>query len=115
MKTQRNIPVAIILSFLTFGIYSIFWFVSMADEIAEISPEEYNTGGWKALIYTILTCGIYQLIWNYQAGKLLAKVSASKADNSVIYLALNCFGLGIVSMALIQDELNKMNTQKCCG
>ncbi len=111
---EKNIILLLVLSFLTFGIYAIFWIVSMANEIAEICPEEYNVGGWKMILFSILTCGIYTIFWFYKAGKMLAKVNATKADNSVIYLLLHCIGLGIVSMALIQDELNKINAQKSC-
>lgn len=43
----------------------------------------------------------------YEAGK---KHGIAIADNSVLYLILSIFGLGIVNYCLIQNDLNKFAT-----
>ena len=62
-----------------------------------------------------VTCGIYTLYWYYQAGKKISYAQQVRGmpvkDNlEILYLLLGLFGFGIVSMALIQSDLNKMAT-----
>ncbi len=113
--TNRNIVVAIILSLVTCGIYSIYWFIVMTDDANTVSGDN-KTSGAMAFVFTLITCGIYEIYWYYQMGKKLYAAGRTYgkdiADNSVIYLVLGIFGLGIVSYALIQSDLNKFSTQQ---
>ena len=93
---NRNIVTCLILSFITCGIYSIYWFIVMTDEANMISDDKGPTGG-MAFLFTILTCGIYGI----------HKYNKPIGDSSVIYLVLSIFQLSIVSYALIQSDLNK--------
>ena len=108
--TKRNIVTAIILSLITCGIYSIYWFVVMTNDSNKVSGEDGPTGG-MAFLFTLLTCGIYSFYWNYKMGQKLAKAGKLHGkdinDNSVLYLILCIFGLGIVNYCLIQSDLNK--------
>ncbi|HIU11231.1 MAG TPA: DUF4234 domain-containing protein [Candidatus Onthocola stercorigallinarum] len=107
---NRNIVTCLILSFITCGIYSIYWFIVMTDEANMISDDKGPTGG-MAFLFTILTCGIYGIYWNYKMGQRLYqaghKYNKPIGDSSVIYLVLSIFQLSIVSYALIQSDLNK--------
>lgn len=107
---NRSIALAIVLSILTCGIYSIYWYISMVDDANKVSNELDSTSGGVTLLYSILTCGIYKMYWAYKAGKQLynaGKIHGKDiADNSVLYLVLSIVGLSIVSDALIQNELN---------
>ena len=107
---ERNLVLAIILSLLTCGIYSIYWFIVMTDEANKVNNTE-GTSGAMAFLFTLLTCGIYGIYWYYKMGKTLyeagQKSGRAISDNSVIYLLLGLFGFGIVSYALIQSDLNK--------
>ena len=109
MIKQRNIAVAIILSFVTCGIYLLYWFYAMTKETTE-NNKVYTTSAGLALILTIVTCGLYGLYWYYQMGKALDDIKTSKgmpaSGHGILYLLLGIFGLGIVSYALIQSELN---------
>ena len=109
---NRNIAVSLILSLVTCGIYNIYWFIMMTDESNSISDEEYSSGG-MSLLFTIITCGIYAIYWNYQMGQKLAKAgrkyNLAIADNSILYLVLSIFGLGIISNCLIQNDLNRFS------
>ena len=108
--TKRDIVVAIILTFVTCGIYGIYWFIVMTDDVNSLSDEKMASGG-TAFLYSILTCGIYALYWNYKVGQKMAEVGKKYNkpinDNSVLYLVLSIFGLGLVNYCLIQSDLNR--------
>lgn len=108
--TKRDIVVAIILTFVTCGIYGIYWFIVMTDDVNSLSDEKMASGG-TAFLYSILTCGIYALYWNYKIGQKMAeagkKYNKPINDNSVLYLVLSIFGFGLVNYCLIQSDLNR--------
>ena len=66
-------------------------------------------------VVTLLTCGIYGFYWYYKVGKNIHKAGQMYgkdiADNSVIYLVLGLFGLGIVNYCLMQTDLNKFSVE----
>ena len=110
---QRNIAVAIILSIVTCGIYSIIWFINMVDQVNEASGNQNAQSGGMVFLLSIVTCGIYQLVWFYKAGELIGNAENARRMNadsnaSLLYLLLGIFGLSIVTYALIQNELNKI-------
>lgn len=111
MIKQRNIAVCIVLTILTCGIYALYWFYAMTKETTE-NNKVYTTSAGMALLLTIVTCGLYGLYWYYQMGKGLDDLKTSKgqpaSEHSLIYLLLGVFGLGIVSYALMQSELNSV-------
>ena len=110
LLTKREIALAIVLSLVTCGFYSIYWFIVMTDEANKVSGDNATSGG-MAFLFNILTCGIYGLYWYYKMGQklYLAGKTYNKdiADDSIVYLLLGIFGLGIVSYCLIQNNLNK--------
>jgi hypothetical protein len=115
MIKERSILLAVLYSMLTFGIYGIYWFISMTDDAITVSEgKEYNTSGGLAFLFTLLTCGIYGIYWYYKMGKCLFMARVEKnmqvTDNSTLYLVLSLLGLGIVSKCLIQNELNEIAT-----
>lgn len=109
---NRNLVMAVLLSFISCGIYSIYWFVVMTDEVAKVSNDS-NMSGIKAFLFSLITCGIYQLYWYYKMGKNLylagRQYNKNISDNSILYLLLGVFGLGIVSYCLMQLDLNKFS------
>lgn len=114
MITRRSIGLWIVLSIITCGIYGIYWFVCMTNELNAAADDKTSASGGVAFLLTIVTCGIYGWYWMYKAGERVNKAKALRgvpADSSmgVIYLILALFGLSIVSYALIQNELNQMS------
>ena len=111
MIKQRDIVVAVLLTIVTCGIYGIYWFVVLTDDVATAN-EDSNFSGAKSLLFTIITCGIYGIYWNYKIGKEIYEAGQKRgidiSDNSVLYLILGIFGLGIVNYCMVQDELNKI-------
>lgn len=111
MIQKRNIGLAIILSILTCGIYGVYWFVKLTDEANYLSQDNSTSGG-MALLFTIVTCGIYFFFWNYKMGKLIyqaqERAGRMPQDNSILYLVLAIFQLGIVSYCIMQSEINNI-------
>ena len=109
----RSIPLCIVLSIVTCGIYGIYWFVCLANDLNAVAEEPNGTSGGMAFLFSIVTCGIYALYWMYKAGTQIAKAKSLRglsADNSagILYLILSLIGFGIISYALIQNELNNI-------
>lgn len=106
---KRNIALAVILSLVTCGIYSIYWFICITDDSNMLSDEKTASGG-MAFLYSLITCGIYSIYWHYKTGKKMTnagkKYNKSISDNSVLYLILTLLGFGIVNYCLIQNDLN---------
>ena len=107
---KRDLVVAIILSIVTCGIYGIYWFIVMTEDVNTLT-DDHKTSGGLAFVLTLITCGIYGYYWAYMMGKRIYEYQQKRgeiaSDNSVLYLVLQIFGLGIVNYALIQTDLNK--------
>lgn len=109
---KRDIAMAVVLSIVTCGIYSLYWLVCLTNESNTVSDDRESANGGLALLYTIITCGIYGYYWNYKMGKKLYEAGkihgVDISDNSVLYLVLAIFGLSIVNYCLIQSDLNRL-------
>lgn len=110
MVRHRSVPVSIVLTVITCGLYGIYWFVSLTNEVNEVT-EEPGTSGGMALLFSLLTCGLYRIYWGYKMGE---KLDASRYRNNVpsgsfpiMFLLLNLFCLDIITWAIIQNELNR--------
>ncbi len=112
MIQKRDIVLAIVLSIVTCGIYTLYWFVVMTDDANKISEDDSTSGG-VSLLLTIITCGIYGFYWNYKMGKKIydagQNYNKNIPDNSILYLILSLFGFSIISYCLIQSDLNKFS------
>ena len=103
----RNLVTAIILGFVTCGIYAIYWFIKLTDEMNEISGNDGDTSGGMAFLFNLLTCGIYGYYWAYRMGVKRDSLEEKSSSSGVIYLILSIVGLQIVVYALAQDSINK--------
>ena len=59
---KRDMVMAIVLSFLTCGIYGIYWFITMTDDSNTLVDNKTASGG-TAFLYCLVTCGIYFFYW----------------------------------------------------
>ena len=110
MIIRRSVPLCVILSIVTGGIYMLYWYVCVTNETDAVTGEP-GPGGGVSLLLNIVTCGIYGLYWGWKMGD---KLDASRARNgvvpgsfSILFLLLNLFGLTIVTLAIVQNELNR--------
>lgn len=119
MKQERDIVVSVILSLVTCGIYAIFWFIQLTDDAKEYSGDEQMQSGGLAFLFTLITCGIYGIYWAYKMGKMIESAQGSNnltaKDNSILYLVLQLFGLGIINYCLMQNDLNEITRTKNPG
>ena len=108
---ERSIPLYIVLSVLTCGLFSIYWFIVLADDIRRLKGGTKPNGVTDYLL-GLITCGIYLLYCYYQYPKYIVEIQEKKGievnDISLIAILLGIFSLGIVSLALIQNEVNKI-------
>ena len=109
---QRDVALSIVFTIITCGIYGVYWFICLTNEMNEAVGEEDTSGG-LAFVFTLITCGIYGIYWAYKMGGKLnqaRQIRGMSVDSStgILYLILMIFGLGIVVYALAQDGLNKM-------
>ena len=115
MIKERNIVVAILLSIVTCGIYGIYWFITLTDDVSRANDDPSFTGV-KAFLFTLITCGIYSIYWNYKIGKEMFEANQKHGitanDNSIMYLILSIFGFSIVTYCLVQNELNTLARQQ---
>ncbi len=103
---KRDIVTAIILSIITCGIYGIYWFIQLTNDINMITQSNDTSGG-KCFLLTLVTCGIYGYYWSYRIGEKKEKLTGQKDNSGILYLVLMFLGLGIVVYALVQDAINK--------
>ena len=111
MTEKRGVALAIILSIVTCGIYTIYWFIKLNDEINQLDCDANSVSGGVAFLLTLVTCGIYGLYWMYKMGDKLDNIHSGKGlptqSRGIVYLILSLFGFSIVAYALMQDSLNK--------
>lgn len=102
---NRNIALCIIFSIITFGIYGIYWFICLTNEMNMATPDDtYQTSGGMAFLFSLLTCGIYSFYWNYRMGQKIDSVK--NGSNAVLFLILSIFGLEIVNYCIAQSFIN---------
>lgn len=110
---QREIALYVILTIVTCGIFGFVWLAFMANDLKQLANEPEKMDGGLVVFLSIITCGIFMYYWYYQAGKSVEKAKymrnmPSENASGVVYMILAFFGLSIVSMGLIQNELNNM-------
>ena len=105
--TERNIVITIILSFVTCGIYAIYWVYKMLDEL-------YTYTGQPSSAAVDIIIGLVTM-WVWPAYKFAQLESAANAkagfpveDKTIIYIILSVVGLSIVVDLLVQSNINKL-------
>lgn len=108
---KRNIGVCVLLSIITCGIYGIYWMYLLVKNMESIKKRTNSTIGEMLCLFLI---PFYSLYWWYTRGEDLKREfishNYSVLGGGTIYLVLAIFGLGIVSMAIMQNDFNTMRT-----
>lgn len=108
MIKYRNIFAVIVFSIITCGIYNLFWQYNISKELQEAMPECDLAPGLDLLLSIL--CLPYMFYWIYKVSKTAANVEFSLGmrgtDNAIINLLLAIFGFGLISMIIIQSQLN---------
>ncbi|MDO8240495.1 MAG: DUF4234 domain-containing protein [Candidatus Moranbacteria bacterium] len=98
MIKHRNIFLVYIFSFITFGIYALYWMVSTKNEI--------NRLGANIPTAWLLIIPIANLYWAYKYCEGFAKF-VKKDDNTILWFILYIL-IGIIMPAIVQSELNTL-------
>lgn len=105
--TQRSIPVCVILSIVTCGIYGIYWMIKLNDEVNILAGEPNATSGGIVFLLTLVTCGIYGLYWVYKMGERCDRINRVSGNSNILYLIISLVGFSIIAYCLMQDTINK--------
>lgn len=104
----RSVPLAIVFSLLTCGIYMIYWEYKILESLYRATNRPSSAGA--DILLSIVTCGIYGLYMLYRAGKMETRAMMDRdlpeKDEAALYLVLGIFGLAIVSFAILQSNIN---------
>lgn len=108
---KRNIPLAILFSIVTCGIYACYWVYKLTNEAHEAAHRQTTASGGMVLLFSLVTCGIYAIYWLYKMAETLNEAKEQRgmhvnSNAGIIYIVLAVFGLALVDYALIQDSLN---------
>lgn len=110
MVQRRDLVLYILATVFTCGIFGLYWFVVLTDDVNTLSGQP-DTSGAMSLLLTIITCGIYGFIWAYKQGEKIDRIKQSRglpaSNGGVLYLILYIFG-GVIAYALIQNEVNNL-------
>lgn len=106
MIQPRSIVLAVLLSIITCGIYSLYWIYRITEDLNLLTGNYRATSGGMVVLFTIITCGIYGLYWAYKMGQNCSMINGD-ASGGALNLILAIFGLQIINMALFQDTINR--------
>lgn len=110
---SRNIPLYLILTLVTCGIFGLYWIVCLVNDLNTAAGTPDDTNGITVLLLDIVTCGIYGLYWMYKAGEKVTAIKARRGipdsgNTGILYLILQLLGLGLINYCLIQNEINQV-------
>jgi hypothetical protein len=108
---KRDPLMVVVFTLLTCGIYGIFWWYTVMTEIKNaLGRQDINPG--MEILLTFVTCGIYGFYLYYKYPQLMLEMQdrAGKPRNDITMTALllAIFGLAIVSIPIMQSELNSI-------
>lgn len=94
---KRSVVMVIVLSIITFGIYALVWQVKTKNEMNKCGADIPT-----AWLLIVPIANIYWM-WKYCGG--VEHVTRGKMSQVISFLLL--FLLGVIGMAIIQNEFNK--------
>lgn len=109
MYQQRSIATVIILSIVTCGIYFYYWmYVTMRDINTYLEIADMDSG---IELLICIFCSPYIIYWFYKYAQRISeaqlKNNLAASDDAVVCLILAIFGLSVVSVGIMQSNLNK--------
>lgn len=111
---SRSIALAVILCFVTCGLYSLYWLYAVVKETNSIAASQgkapvFDAG--LAVLLSFCTCGLFSFYLYWKLGKSLGscknKHGNQMEDTSIVMMLLAIFGLSIVSKCIAQSQINE--------
>ena len=114
----QNILVNIILTVITFGIYSWVWFYRNAKRVRQLNGESTKGCGDELLLY-IFGGVLYGMYWYYTRSKQLNAAAKQLGYDGIflspmLYLLLAVFTPSVFQLAFLTANFNKLY-QRACG
>jgi len=100
------------LTIVTCGIYGLIWFYAVGKDLRDnLGREDPNPG--MDILLMFLTCGIWGIYMTYKYPTLINEMAQRRGlpvneSLPLISVLLGVFGLSIVSIAMMQAEMNKI-------
>ena len=112
-KSHINIPLYLILTILTCGIFNLYWNYRQM-EACNLLLKRREFSFWIWLLLTILTCGIYHIYYQYNMGAAIIEIQqlmhqAVFDKLPLLSVIVTIIGFSIVVDCIHQNELNKIN------
>ena len=107
----RSIVSGVIFSLLTCGIYTLYWQYKQMETLnAWLGRTDYRF--WLWLFLCFLTCGIFGIYSEYKMAGGITEIQANNGlpvsdDLPVLCIAVSICGVGIASLAMQQEAINK--------
>jgi len=107
-----NIPVYLILTIITCGIFNLYWnYKQMEACNFLLNRQEFKFIHW--ILFSIITCGIYHIFYQYKMGRAIVEIQRN--TDKLIFdslPAISCvvtiLALSIVVDCIHQYEINKI-------
>lgn len=104
---EENIAKNVIFTIITFGVYGYIWLYRMSRNIKCLNNDKSSLTGE---LLCLLFVPFYMLYWVYTRAKAIKTQADCRniqiGDSATLYLILSLFGLNIISVALMQNDLN---------
>lgn len=105
-----NIPLYLILSLLTCGLWYLYWLYQQMEILEELDKDS----SYSFLFFVVLslvTCGLYTVYYYYKVSTAIVKIQRERnkfveSNLPVISIILVVFGLGFVTTCIHQSKLN---------
>lgn len=116
---ERSIPLAIVFTIITIGIYGYYWVYKLHDEANALSGRREEMHPGLVVLLCIITFGIFKIYWVYTQGEKFRDEANARGSNEaddcpVLFLVLEIakyFVSGvtsIINLALMQDRVNRI-------
>jgi hypothetical protein len=96
--TKRSAFLVFLLSIVTFGIYGLVWYV--------MTKNEMNTKGAKIPTAWLIIIPLVNFYWLWKFSEGVELVTNKTMSTGIAFILV--FFLGVIGIAIIQSELNKV-------
>ncbi len=132
MVKPKNIPLCLVLSFFSCGLYTLFWMIGLSNDVNSVTETPNQPTGEMCLLLNLCTCGFYSFYWVYKNGEkldtarmrsgaqygnlatfyLIVKIGIYGFSYMLLQLNLDIFGFvvgcfDVLTYVMIQNEVNK--------
>lgn len=109
--SQRSVALYVILSIVTCGIFSLFWYYQLTEDVNTLCRQKGLKEGPTpivALLLLMFTCGIYSPLYFWTIGGRLYQASDRKQSDSSTVLAILGAFTSVAAMMIAQSQLNEL-------